>query len=92
MKGGDHFVFFRHRHSAKRPAVDEVCERRTYESWLDFHGAAAAFGLSADYTRRDVEIAFRRLARDAHPDTGGSQEAFHRLIEQRELLLDRAER
>jgi hypothetical protein len=43
--------------------------------------------LRGGYTRGDVEVAFRRLARKAHPDVGGTREAFHTLVAQRELLL-----
>jgi hypothetical protein len=52
----------------------------------------ATFGLTTGYTRRDVEIAFRRLVWDAHPDVGGSHEAFQNLVEQRDLLLSRVVR
>jgi len=37
-----------------------------------------------------IKAAFRRLAQKAHPDTGGSHEAFIRLSEARNALLDAA--
>jgi hypothetical protein len=52
-----------------------------------FDAALRAYGLGPHYTRREVELAFRRLARDAHPDLGGNQEEFRTLVAQRELLL-----
>ena len=56
--------------------------------WWKLHTAATTFGLPGGcYTRGDVEVAFRRLARKAHPDVGGTREAFHTLVAQRELLL-----
>ena len=59
-------------------------------SWWDIHSAASAFGLAAGYTRGDVRLAFRRLALKAHPDLGGSQDAFKILVAQRNLLLSQA--
>jgi len=56
-------------------------------SWSEFQEAVAAFGLLSRYTRADVELSFRRLARDAHPDVGGNLEAFKNLIARRDLLL-----
>lgn len=55
--------------------------------WWELHAAVAAFGLHVGYIRRDVEAAFRRLARSAHPDTGGTLEEFQSLVAQRDLLL-----
>lgn len=36
-------------------------------------------GISQDATAEDIEAAYRRLARQCHPDAGGSHEAFLRL-------------
>jgi hypothetical protein len=55
--------------------------------WSELHSAATAFDLHVGYVRGDVEAAFRRLAKNAHPDTGGTLERFQALIEQRDLLL-----
>ena len=55
--------------------------------WWELQAAATAFGLHVGYIRRDVESAFRRLARGAHPDTGGTLEGFQALVAQRDLLL-----
>lgn len=58
--------------------------------WWEIHSAAQVFGLNAGYTRADVELAFRRLARKMHPDMGGSQAEFQVLVAQRDLLLSQA--
>ena len=62
-------------------------EQRAGEFFAGFDAALRAYGLGPRYTRREVEFAFRRLARDAHPDLGGNQEEFRTLVAQRELLL-----
>jgi hypothetical protein len=59
-------------------------------SWWESQEAVTAFGLRLRYTRTDVESAFRRLACKAHPDAGGTHEAFQKLAAQRDLLLHRA--
>jgi hypothetical protein len=35
----------------------------------------------------DINSAFRRLAKTAHPDAGGSNEQYHRITEARDALL-----
>lgn len=83
--------FFYRRRDAKWPRTDRDRELQTLGSWWALHSAAAAFGLTAGYTQSDVELAFRRLALKAHPDTGGTQDGFQRLVFQRDLLLSQAE-
>ena len=39
----------------------------------------ATLGLSTPYTRADVRRAYKRLAKTAHPDLGGTQQAFIKL-------------
>ena len=41
----------------------------------------------ADYTKADVIAAFRRAAKKAHPDAGGTAEMFRVLVEARDRLL-----
>ena len=41
----------------------------------------------ADYTKADVIAAFRRAAKKAHPDVGGTEEMFRLLVEARDRLL-----
>jgi hypothetical protein len=37
----------------------------------------------------DINAAFRRLAKTAHPDAGGSNELYHRIVDARDALLER---
>jgi len=37
----------------------------------------------------DINAAFRRLAKTAHPDAGGSDELYRRIAEARDALLER---
>jgi hypothetical protein len=41
-------------------------------------------------TAAEINAAFRRLAKKAHPDAGGDHEAYIRLTEARDALLERA--
>lgn len=47
----------------------------------------AALGLPADASATDVGLAFRRLARERHPDRGGSSEGFQEAVVWRDLAL-----
>ncbi len=42
-------------------------------------------------TATDIKAAFRRLAKTAHPDAGGSNELYRRISEARDALLARLE-
>jgi hypothetical protein len=75
--------FFHPRQHTKRPRIGSKAEGL----WWGLHTAATALGLRAGYSRCDVEAAFRELARSAHPDTGGTLEAFQALVGRRDLLL-----
>jgi hypothetical protein len=44
-------------------------------------------GVPEDYSREDVITAFRRKAKAAHPDAGGTAEMFRVLVEARDRLL-----
>ena len=44
-------------------------------------------GLPEDHDRDDIVWAFRKAARKAHPDAGGSAELFRRVVEARDRLL-----
>jgi hypothetical protein len=39
----------------------------------------------------DINAAFRRLAKTAHPDAGGSDELYRRIAQARDALLERVE-
>jgi hypothetical protein len=49
--------------------------------------ARRLLGLPVNYTRDDVITAFRRAAKKAHPDRGGTAEMFQKLLEARDRLL-----
>jgi hypothetical protein len=49
--------------------------------------AIALLGVKTDYTKADVLSAFRRTAKEAHPDAGGTAEMFRKLVEARDRLL-----
>lgn len=49
--------------------------------------AMALLGVPADYTKDDVISDFRRAAKRAHSDLGGTADTFRKLIEARDRLL-----
>lgn len=49
--------------------------------------AMALLGVGANYSREDVIAGFRRAAKRAHPDVGGTPEMFRLLVEARDRLL-----
>jgi hypothetical protein len=49
--------------------------------------AIVLLGVTPNYTREDIIAAFRRGAKRAHPDLGGTVETFRRLVEARDRLL-----
>jgi hypothetical protein len=49
--------------------------------------AMALLGVPENYTRQDVIDGFRRAAKKAHPDVGGTAEMFRILVEARDRLL-----
>lgn len=55
----------------------------------DEHREALELPLEGDLTPQDINAAFRRLAKKAHPDAGGDHDAYIRLTEARDALLDR---
>lgn len=57
------------------------------EMRLPLADAIALLGVPADYTEADVLAAFRREAKKAHPDLGGTEDQFHKLVEARDRLL-----
>ena len=48
--------------------------------------ARLLLGLGLDYSRADVVTAFRRKAKQAHPDVGGTAEMFRLLVEALDVL------
>lgn len=51
--------------------------------------ARQLLGVSADADAREIRRAYRRLARQHHPDAGGDPSAFHELQQAVELMLSR---
>jgi hypothetical protein len=49
--------------------------------------AIRLLGVPEDYTRDDVIVAFRKAAKRAHPDVGGTPEMFRKFVEARDRLL-----
>lgn len=47
----------------------------------------ATLGLSTPYTKADVRRAYKRLAKTAHPDLGGSHQAFIKLKQAHDSAL-----
>lgn len=66
--------------SVRRRGELSAAERRRYHHLLELPKEAAL-------NRAAINSAFRRLAKSAHPDRGGSHEAFVRLTEARDALL-----
>lgn len=81
----------------------KVCSTSTMKrSWVEFEALAKIveqpsyrpaleqLGLSqeASVSNSDVSAAFRRLAKERHPDKGGSREAFAKLVDARRAALD----
>ena len=48
---------------------------------------SSVLGLEQGATAEQVQEAFRRLARDHHPDFGGDPSRFRQLVEARDALL-----
>ena len=58
-----------------------------YHPGVDRREARILLALPPVHDSADVEAAFRRLARDTHPDHGGDAERFKVLAESRRVLL-----
>ena len=75
-------------------ALDEVWSERFAAAGapppamqMPLEQARLLLGLPADYTHDDVIAAFRRKAKTAHPDVGGTAEMFRVLVEARDRVL-----
>lgn len=54
---------------------------------MDRNTARHELGVPAGANAEQVRAAFRRLAREGHPDLGGSRERFEALVSARNALL-----
>jgi hypothetical protein len=75
-------------------ALDEQWERRygahgtpSPSMQMPLADAIRMLGVPVNYTREDVIAAFRKAAKRAHPDAGGSPEMFRKFVEARDRLL-----
>ena len=85
--GGEAFVKASKELAEIEPLVARIDELRANE-----RGAAEAramLGVAPDAGRTEIESAYRRLIRQAHPDHGGSSGAAARLNAARDRLLKR---
>lgn len=57
---------------------------------MDGSAARAVLGVAPGTSRAEIDNAFRRLAKAAHPDRGGSAATFRRLLQARQVALDAA--
>lgn len=74
-------------------------QRRAFQIRFDFdedesdaHREALELPAEGELTSAQIRAAFRRLAKTAHPDAGGSDEDYRRIAEARDALLQRFER
>ena len=69
-------------------------KRRTYLARMEFdddeaeHRETLELPLQGSLEISEINSAFRRLAKSAHPDVGGSSEHYRRISEARDALLD----
>lgn len=49
-------------------------------------------GVSRDATQEEINAAYRRAAKDAHPDAGGTDEKFNQIVVAKRILTDKDKR
>lgn len=49
-------------------------------------------GVSRDASMEEIKKAFRGRAHETHPDKGGSEEKFKKIVRAKEILLDKYKR
>ena len=64
-----------------------ILSRMGWDDDQEEHRGALGLPLEGVLEPSQINAAFRRLAKAAHPDTGGSNEAYRRLVDAREVLL-----
>ncbi|MBY6241276.1 J domain-containing protein [Methylosinus sp. Sm6] len=88
--------------SSRRWKEDQVelrlqgrAQRRAFQMRFDFdqdddeeHRKALNLPLEGDLDPAEIRAAFRREAKTAHPDAGGSDELYRRIAEARDALLE----
>lgn len=63
-----------------RGLIDQLCEEHRRDPHLQ------ALGLEPGCSPADVQAAYRRLARECHPDAGGDADRFRQVREAYEAL------
>lgn len=66
------------------PSGSDQAKRET-PAWVPV--CIQRLGLTWPCTRHEVQQAFRRQAKDVHPDRGGTNESFHRLYQAYQAAL-----
>jgi len=88
---------FEKRRKAQQRAFEELrrSNRRKQQRGNPFqqasereHRELLCLPLDGELEASEIKAAFRRLARTAHPDVGGSHELFIRITEARDVLLE----
>ncbi|CCE00419.1 molecular chaperone DnaJ [Bradyrhizobium sp. STM 3809] len=69
--------------AARRAWLDQLTQDEDDEA----HRALLDLPLRGSLTATEINAGFRRLAKSAHPDAGGSNERYRRISEAREALL-----
>ena len=77
-------------HAGKRTRRSMSSGRRWQQEEREV--ALRLLGLLPGASKRAIEAAFRRAARDCHPDAGGDPAKFRALVDARNLLLGREAR
>jgi hypothetical protein len=52
------------------------------------HRETLSLPMEGTLTRSEISAAFRKLAKTAHPDAGGSDETYRRIVEARDALME----
>ena len=54
---------------------------------MEYKDYYKVLGVSKNASEQEIKKAFRKLARTHHPDSGGSPEAFRKIVEAKDNLL-----
>jgi hypothetical protein len=83
------WTFTGQRHGVIEMILEMVWEARFGGAGMRAGEAAVILGLPDrdGHTEDEIQAAFRRKARETHPDTGGSAEAFQTVTKARAVLL-----
>lgn len=90
----DSYTFRQHYTGQQQSSHSQQSQQktRTQAPSQELEKAFALLNLSQRATVQEVKRAFRRKAKEAHPDTGGSEEAFKKVNAAYQMALAHAER